>query len=656
MTPESLLERLNLKQSQAGFESRHEQLLSWRHQITMLRAALTDLPDPDSWRLVLEYSMIRLGHRIDAVLLHPRAIIVLEFKDKDGVTLADHRQVEDYALDLRDFHAGSRTVPIVPILVANTVKSRPTTLPLLFGGHSCDVIAANGADLGALLTDLIAQMPHLEPLNVAQWEHAAYRPVPPIVDAARTLYGRHGVEEIRSARADAHNLTTTVRAIEAAIVAGQRRVVVFVTGIPGAGKTLCGLDVAFARGGSFLTGNPSLVHVFREALARDIAREPDKSKRAAHRPVNQTIQQLPWFRTEYLTRTDHWPSETLVVIDEAQRCWSGAHASRKTAKKPLHLTQSEPAYLLDIMARHPEPVAMVCLIGNGQEIHTGEGGLAEWSAALAERSDWAVFASPATLDAPEPRQRLANLPGLTVDPALHLTVATRSIINQRATDWVEAVLRSDRSAARAIANDTSGDNDSLPFFLTRSLADMRAWLRAAARGNRRCGLVASSGAARLRADGLGAELPHMDASAVAHWFLDRWPEDVRASDALEQVATEFSCQGLELDYVGLCWGGDFLRQGRVWRPRAFKGTKWQEVRKPDDQDYRRNTYRVLLTRARYATVIWVPQGDAHDTTRQQAELDAVADYLRACGARELPRVAEPVADERGEMSPQMAMF
>lgn len=185
----------------------------------------------------------------------------------------------------------------------------------------------------------------------------------------------------------------------------------------------------------------------------------------------------------------------------------------------------------------------------------------------------------------------------------------------------------------------------LPFRLTRDLGAMRAWLRTETRGLRRSGLVASSGARRLRAEGLGAELPHMDAGAVANWFLDRWP-DVRAADALEVVATEFSCQGLELDHVGLCWGGDFIRAGNAWRVRRFAGTAWQTVSAAEKVANRHNTYRVLLTRARYETVIWIPPGDDADATRDPASYDAVAGFLRACGVADLaplPRPAERAA-------------
>ena len=195
----------------------------------------------------------------------------------------------------------------------------------------------------------------------------------------------------------------------------------------------------------------------------------------------------------------------------------------------------------------------------------------------------------------------------------------------------------------------------MPFLLTRSLPALRGWLRAAARGTRRPGLLASSGARRLRAAGLGAELPHMDAQAVARWFLDRWP-DVRASDALEVVATEFSAQGLELDYVGLCWDGDLVREpGRVaWRVRDFRGSGWTLPRGAEAIANQINTYRVLLTRARYETVIFVPSGDAGDPTRDPAVLDEVAAFLSQCGARPLEQ--HPVDDDVPSLLPEPVLL
>jgi hypothetical protein len=419
--------------------------------------------------------------------------------------------------------------------------------------------------------------------------------------------------------------------------------ILFVTGIPGAGKTLCGLNAVFGAGretgATFLTGNPTLVHVLREALARDAARGDSRRLRAARQRTKVAIQALPAFR-DHSIATGEVPPERVAVIDEAQRAWAREHAVRKSRDRPVRLSDSEPGHLLDIMARHQDWSAIVCLVGNGQEIHDGEGGLAEWGAALEARPIWSVFAASAALDAETSRQRLPRVAGLTVVPDLRLDVPVRSLRNPAAAPWVDAVLDGDVARARSIA----AENDPLPFFITRELGALRTRLRTEARGERRAGLIGSSGAKRLRADGLGVEVPHMDAQAVAHWFLDRWPDDVRASDALEVIGTEFSVQGLELDFVGLCWGSDLVRVAgrREWLVRDFVGTRWTTPRTAEAIGNRVNTYRVLLTRARYETVVWVPRGDAEDRTRNPAEFDAIANFLISCGATILSEY-EPLA-------------
>jgi hypothetical protein len=629
-----------------------QQLRAWEVTLRVLRAGLAEWADAAEWRVVLEFPMRRLGRRIDAVLVTPRAIVVLEFRaGQDRVLPQDCRQVEDYALDLQDFHAGSRLHVIVPILVATEAEHAQGDWPLLIGGVS-SVMATGAAGLGRMLRGLWARLPRpVRDLDMAAWSGAPYRPVPGIVDAARTLFARHGVEDIAAARADAKNLTLTTDAILGGIAEARAcglRLILFVTGIPGAGKTLCGLNAVFGAGreagAAFLTGNPTLVHVLREALARDAANGDRRLLRAARQRTKSAIQALPAFRDHHI-RTGETPPEHVVVIDEAQRAWAQDHAIRKSVDRDVALSQSEPAHLLDIMAAHGDWAVIICLIGHGQEIHDGEGGLAEWGAALAARPEWQVRAPPALRGAADARHRLpAELP-MRADVALFLEVPMRSIRNPHASAWVDLVLAGDCAAARALAE----RHGPLPFRLTRELGALRAWLRRSTRGERRSGLLASSGARRLRADGLGAELPHMDAGAVARWFLDRWP-DVRASDALEVLATEFSVQGLELDHVGLCWAGDLMREpGRAaWRVRDFKGTRWQVPSGAEAIANRVNTYRVLLTRARYETAIWVPPGDGNDPTRPPHEFDAIAAFLRACGIMPLEeavavpdRVAEP---------------
>ncbi len=631
-----------------------QQLHAWLESVRILKEALTDWPAALDWRVVLEFSILRLGKRIDAVLVTPAAVVVLEFK-VGSTTFGGSatRQVEDYALDLQDFHVGSQRHQIVPVLVATEgiPAARNWQLPLSYGVAST-VLEASAATLGTLLRDLMGRLavPDL-PLDMVEWERARYAPMPSIIDAACSLYAKHGVEEIATVGAERKNLKETTRAILAAIQQASdesRKIVLFITGVPGAGKTLCGLNATFGNNlnatfgdnrphdATYLTGNPTLVHVLHEALVRDASGGGKAQTAAARRKVESAIQALPRFRDQYVQHTGHTPAGHIIVVDEAQRAWSKAYAVRKSKFRAVKLTDSEAGHLLDAMARHTDWAVVVCLIGGGQEIHDGEGGVAEWGRALAVRPEWSVLAASDAISATDPRQRLPELPGLSLEPALHLNVPIRSIRNSFVAEWIDAVLHRDSSEASGIAR----EHGPMPFALTRDLAAMRAWLRATARGRRRAGLVASSGAKRLRADGMGVELAHMDASLVAHWFLDRWPEDVRASDALEVLGTEFSVQGLELDFVGLCWGGDLVRARHGWQPRAFVGTKWQNVNDAERRSNRLNTYRVLLTRARYQTVIWVPRGDAGDQTRRPEEFDAVAAFLGTCGVAELEAVAE----------------
>ena len=630
----------------AAHSLNHEtQLRAWHRQIDLLRDALRGLPD--EWRVMLEYPLLRLGRRIDAVLVRENCILVLEFKvGSASFTRIDRQQAEDYALDLFDFHAGSRAHPVVPILVATDATPGDPAWPFIWHGVTA-VLDANAGTLGWLLGEIARRIPSpackLDPLA---WEAAPYRPVPTIVEAATMLYQRHGVAEIAEARADVGNLTQTTDAIRVAVAEAKARglhLILFVTGIPGAGKTLCGLNAVFGAedDAAFLTGNLPLVHVLREALARN-ARDQGRSIRQARQQTESAIQPLMGFLRDNLER-DLPPHEHVIVFDEAQRAWDAEYGRRK-----FGLAESEAALFLDILHRHRDWSAIIALVGHGQEINTGEAGLATWGEALAARPEWQVRAPPAVLTATDPRQRLFATapPGLRVDPALHLGVPVRAIRSTAAAPWVDAVLRGDAGLAASIAAEAGG----VPIFLTRSLPAMQAALRQLARGTRRAGLVCSAGAKRLRADGISVNFPHLDADAVANWFLGRWP-DVRASDALEIPATQFACQGLELDHVGLCWGNDLIRRAgqTQWRVRAFVGSRWQEPRGEAAIAFQINTYRVLLTRARYETVIWVPQGDALDITRPPAEFDAIADFLLRCGAQ---RLELAMADRGPASSPE----
>ena len=584
------------------------------------------------WTAYSNWRLPRHGRRIDAVFLTAYAVVACTIRQGRRHGTRDRAQAEDAALDLYDFHAASQAHPVVPLLVTLDAASNRADRPLLLPGVT-PLVEANAGNWAATLHELAAAPAAGPAVDAARWPDAAYRAIPSLIEAARMLYARNGVAAIAQAHAGAGNLRDTREAIANAVAeaAGSRRpTILFVTGIPGAGKTLCGLDTAFAGGAAFLTGNPSLVHVLREALARDAG----GSLRAARQRMEGVIQALPAFRDCYAAQGV--PPERVVVIDEAQRCWSAAHAIAKTASRPAKLRDGEPGLMLDIMARRDDGPVILCLIGTGQEIHDGEGGLAGWGEALLLRPAWRVLAADAALSAALPRHRLPLLPQVTRRASFHLQVPVRSLRCGAAPSWVDAVLAGDSQAARGLAL------GGMPFSVTRDLAVLRARLRAACRGTRRAGLVCSSGARRLRAEGLGAVLPHDDAGAVARWFLEQ-PPDIRASGALEVAATEFFVQGLELDAAGLCWDGDLVRKGAAWQARALRGTGWTLPRSPEKLQNKLNAYRVLLTRARYETVIWVPRGDPADPTREPDRLDAVAAFLLECGAALADGEAGPAA-------------
>ena len=641
--PADTVGRLASAQQARGFSGTPDQEFAWHRQVAALRSAVAGAGGA-AWTIVLEYELLRLEKRIDAVVLTDRAIVAIEFKS-GAPSNAGRAEAEDYALDLCDFHAGSRRHSIVPVLVAADAAFAPPVQPWLLPPNPTEPLVCGHDSLAEALCWVQAELPPAaSPLVGADWLAAAYRPVPSIVEAATMLYARNGVADIATARADAPNLTRTAKAIARAVAAAQAeggKSVVFVTGIPGAGKTLCGLNAVFApeAGGrsAFLTGNVPLVTVLRAALAQDAVDRRECSRPEAERRVRERLQNVHRFLEDNATDPQRRaPPDRLIVFDEAQRAWDEAKARIGTQNKRSLLTMSEPAHTLEIMGRHEGWAVIVALIGNGQEINTGEAGLREWGRVIAASDGrWRAVAAERTVAARDPLQRLADgaAPWLTIDEHLDLTVPVRSVRESTGAAWVDALLRGEILEARSIA-----EAGALPFLLTRDLEALRGGLRRFARGQRRAGIVASAGAKRLRGDGLGAQLDD-----VADWFLKRWP-DVRGSDALETFATEYDCQGLELDVAGLAWGGDLLWSRNGWRTRRFVGHAWQERTK--DAHYVINKYRVLMTRARYETILWVPRGSLredpfYDATRDAAAMDALADLLLACGVRPLEPMPAP---------------
>jgi hypothetical protein len=616
-----------------------EQRQAWEQELAILKPALLGLPGT----LYLEFDVPRLGSRIDAVLISGPAIFPIEFKcGERQFRLPDYHQAWDYALDLKNFHAASHDAPIFPVLVATEAQGsderwqdpapdgvRP---PYRCGArHLRDVVEAGLRYATGALIDGEA------------WGTASYHPTPTIIEAARALYARHSVDAISRQDAGAKNLKVTSIGVEQIIEKAREnreKAIVFVTGVPGAGKTLVGLNVATRRRtfgdarAVYLSGNGPLVAVLQEALTRDEMGRVGNTERkgSVRQRVKPFIQNVHHFRDEGV-RTATAPYDHVVIFDEAQRAWTRAKTVdfMRRRKKVADFNRSEPAFLVSYLNRHESWAVVVCLVGGGQEIHTGEAGIAEWLEAVRlEFPHWRVYLAPNLTDseyaAQDVIERLASTASVNWDDRLHLATSMRSFRSERVSAFVKAVLDCDTNRAHALLHEVTR---RYPITITRDLQRAKHWIRTHARGSERYGLVASSQAQRLKPHAIDVRV-NID---PVHWFLnDR--SDTRSSYYLEDAATEFQVQGLELDWVCVTWDADLRRHADSWRYHSFRGDAWTNVRHGDRQRYLLNAYRVLLTRARQGMVIFVPPGDQSDPTRAPGFYDDTYTYLRGLGLAE----------------------
>ena len=633
---------LGVLSSQHSFDLDLLQKNAWIDQIQVFRQLSIAAPE-FSGHLFFEFSIPRMGKRADVVLLHRGIVFVLEFKvGERHYTKYALDQALDYGLDLKNFHSGSHEKTIIPVVVATKAPAESVLLEDL-GERLYAPLRANRENLLEVISSAASQVAEPE-FDAAKWAAAGYKPTPTIVEAAQALYRNHDVEEISHKEAGAINLTNTTQAIDSVIDSVKqtnRKAICFVTGVPGSGKTLAGLHIAIERQDAhkdehavFLSGNGPLVKVLREALVRDKVATAEEqgiklTKKAVRIEAHEFIQPIHHFRDEALRDPNPQP-ERVVVFDEAQRAWTKhkAVSFMKGRDKNSEFDMSEPEFLISAMDRHEGYAVIICLIGGGQEINTGEAGLPEWFDALANKfPDWDVHVS-GQLEAFEYNRgedlySKLDSSRLSVNSDLHLAVCIRSYRAEVVSDCIKAVLDRNEDQAREYI---AVLQDRYPIVLTRDVDSARQWLRKQARGTERYGIIASSGAHRLKPLGLNLKA---DIDQV-NWFLGN-DDDVRSSYYLEDVATEFDIQGLELDWVCVAWDANFCWGDDDWIYRRFKGTKWQNINKEEDRLFLKNAYRVLLTRARQGMVIFVPEGSDEDPTRSPEYYDRTYDYLAGLG-------------------------
>jgi schlafen family protein len=624
-------------QQHTEFDTELAQRDAWLVQIATLQQSLDGL----SGFVLMEFIVPRIGSRIDAVVIVGPIVFVLEFKVGATDYTRDHRnQVWDYALDLKYFHRASHDASIVPILIATQAAHSEAGLGEPFIDNVFPPALSNAAGLRQLLDDGIRRVTGVS-IDPIAWAQAPYKPTPTIIEAARALYAQHSVDEISRSDAGARNLALTSRRIEALIDEARAvkvKIIAFVTGVPGAGKTLVGLNIATKKYDKaldthavFLSGNDPLVMVLREALIRDAFRHlAAKSKRQERTDIRHEvkafIQNVHHFRDAGVRDPDGPPADRVVIFDEAQRAWNREMTSEFMRRKKgvREFKQSEPEFLISYMDRHPDWTVVVCLVGGGQEINRGEAGISAWLGAVREQfADWRVYVSPELTDseyaAGHAWQRLSGRGNVHEDTALHLAVSLRSFRAENVSAFVKAVLDCEVEDAQELLRRFV---DRYPIAVTRNLLRAKRWVREHARGTERYGLVASSGAQRLKPHAIDVRV---NVNPV-HWFLNGI-DDTRSSYYLEDAATEFQVQGLELDWVCVTWDADLRFRSSGWQYHSFLGKRWTNVNKPDRRQYLLNAYRVLLTRARQGMVICVPEGDTSDPTRDPHFYDPTFDYL-----------------------------
>ena len=636
--PETLLGKLMVSDE---FSTTDLQKNAWRKEIDILQDQLRSVENGD---IAFEYTIPRMGHRIDVVCIIHGLIFLLEFKVGDSEyrkSTAD--QVMDYALDLKYFHELSADRYIIPISIPTEAPSVCNEVSFMEDKIS-NVLKCTKDNIGLTIGSVLSSVQDQD-LSIADWINSRYAPTPTIIEAAQAMYRNHSVKDISRNDAGAHNLTATTETINQIIddcKRNHKKAICFVTGVPGAGKTLAGLNIANERHNFdadehavFLSGNGPLVDILQAALAKDRSSRTGITIAEAKKETKAFIQIIHRFRDEALT-TNNPPAEKVAIFDEAQRAWNEESLTdfMKRKKGVDAFNQSEPEFLIRIMDRHQDWAVIVCLVGGGQEIYNGEAGIIDWFRALQKKfRNWHIYLSDKITDSEyignSSIEELLTGCSYSLRPALHLGVSLRSFRSEKLAEFVKLLLDNEPSAAAAVYSELS---IHYPIILTRDLDKAKEWIRKKARGTERYGLLASSEGKRLR--GIGIWVP----SVINHvgWFLNE-KDNVDSSYFLEVAASEFKVQGLEIDYSILAWDADLRRSGKGFDYFKFRGTRWNHVNNMQQQKYLKNAYRVLMTRARQGMIIFVPSGTdpEDDPTRDSAYYDDIYKYLRSCGIKEL---------------------
>lgn len=617
-----------------NFELGDLQKNAWISQINILNEQLSPIDNGD---IIFEYTIPRMGSIIDNVLLIDGLVFIIEFKvGETEYKKADLDQLENYIKILKNYHYESRNNILIPILVATEAETTNNQFEL-HENNIFTTLKANKENLYDIISKICEE--YKTDNDLSNWSKSKYAPTPSILEAARKLYETHEVEDIKTYSSDDLFLAETEQSIDEIITNSKnnnQKSIIFLTGVPGAGKTLIGLNTATKRSVTddepavFLSGNGPLVKVLQEALARDSSKRNNITKNAAKLKVISFIQPIHQFIDDAIDNDDV-QHEKIVIFDEAQRAWTQDQTETfmKNKKQIENFGMSEPEFLISIMDRQKDWAVIICLVGQGQEINKGEAGINEWFKALSNKfQNWHIYASKKSLDINNQFEDLT----INDNDKLFLYSTIRSLDAPNLPNFIEYLLNNDKDKA---INMLKEFNEEYPLYITRNLNAAKKWIKqetAEEADTIRYGLLAQSNGLRLIPEGIFVK-NNINQEA---WFLNE-TEDVRSSNHLEIPATEFDIQGLEIDYAIMAWDANLRYIDGEFEYYKFKGTKWNKIRDTNEieRNYLINSYRVLLTRARRGMVIFVPDGDDEDATRPSEYYDGTYEYLKSIGITEL---------------------
>lgn len=625
-----------------SFEINKEQTNAWNNQISELQRRLNSCGMKGD--IIFEYDIIRLGKRIDVVLLIRHMVFSLEFKNgKNIFTAQDAQQAEDYAIDIKNFHKESEDLYVCPILIATDAPAYNKVQSIeCYPDKQVFLQRENIDSLISKVARITNTYGDENTIDFDKWFNSPYHPTPTIIAAAVEAYTTHDISEIANSEAGQENIDDCEKKINEIIdyaKSNNKKCACFVTGVPGAGKTLVGLDVVaknLNKGADnlsvYISGNGPLVDVLQEALIRSVKnkKEYNRETRVA---IEALIQSSYSFKKDNVNGTNP-PAENIMIFDEAQRVWNAEKMARKHNNNP-DMSISEPNLLFKIMDRHQDWAVMVCLVGLGQDIYDGEVGINEWfKCGIQKYNSWELYYSNEIFDQIEDKSidesMIRSCNRCHEISELHLGTSIRSFRADKQSQFVDNLLDNKPMQAKQIYNQIIA---KYPVYITRNLTLAKNWAKQKVRGSQRCGILACSSAQRLKPEGIYVPT-NID---VKNWFLAP-SDDLRSSNMMEIVASEFKVQGLEIDWAVVCWDADLRRKSdSEWNYYSFRGTKWNKRNKQDQKRYLLNSYRVLLTRARQGMVIFVPNGveDEVDSTRNHKYYDEIYIYLKLCGIKDL---------------------